>query len=199
MRDQHTLYKDINNKRRSLHLRKYRIGTIRELKAAGIRARKLSDNNSVFPSFKDGMLHLPKLIVDGSTAHIFLNLVAYDMCPDFRNHFEISSFLVFMNVKELRLADIIINELASDKEVADLFNKMDSILVPETPLFGHVRDQINSHFKSKRGRIIMLSWMGEASNTFFRSPWTIIALFAATLGLVLTFIQTWFAIHPKAS
>ncbi|RYR40908.1 hypothetical protein Ahy_A09g046655 [Arachis hypogaea] len=207
MRDQHTLYKDINNKRRSLHLRKYRIGTIRELKAAGIRVRKLSNNNSVFPSFKDGMLHLPKLTVDGSTAHIFLNLVAYEMCPDFRNHFEISSFLVFMSslidqpedVKELRLADIIINELASDKEVADLFNKMDSILVPETPLFAHVRDQIDSHFKSKRGRITMLSWMGEASNTFFRSPWTIIALLAATLGLVLTFIQTWFAIHPKAS
>ncbi|KAL1292759.1 hypothetical protein HN51_053319 [Arachis hypogaea] len=209
MRDCNTIHKEIviKIKRRSLHLRKYRIGTIRELKAAGIHVRKLSNNDSVFPSFKDGMLQLPELIVDGSTAHIFLNLVAYEMCPDFRNHFEISSFLVFMSslidqpedVKELRLAGIIINELASDKEVADLFNKMDSILVPETPLFAHVRDQIHSHFESKRGRITMLSWMGEASNTFFRSPWTIIALLAATLGLVLTFIQTWFAIHPKAS
>ncbi|XP_057732941.1 uncharacterized protein LOC130948250 [Arachis stenosperma] len=210
MRDQHTFYKDINHneiKKRSLHLRKYRIGTIRELKAAGIRVRKDSHNNSVYPSFKDGMLQLPELRVDGSTPHIFFNLVAYEMCPDFHNSFEISSFLVFMSslidqpedVKELRMAGIIINELANDKEVADLFNKMDTILVPETPWFAHVRDQIHSHFESKRGRIRMLSWMGEASNTFFRSPWTIIALLAATLGLVLTFIQTWFAIHPKAS
>ncbi|XLU29161.1 hypothetical protein S245_065227 [Arachis hypogaea] len=209
MRDQHTFYKAFNfifMKRGSLHLRKYRIGTIRELKAAGIRVTKDS-HNSLYPSFNDGMLQLPKLIVDGSTPYIFFNLVAFEMSPDFRNNFEVSSFLVFMSslidqpedVKELRMAGIIINELANDKEVADLFNKMDSILVPETPLFAHIRDQIHSHFESKRGRIRMLSWMGEASNTFFRSPWTIIALLAATLGLVLTFIQTWFAIHPKAS
>ncbi|MED6131414.1 hypothetical protein PIB30_009635 [Stylosanthes scabra] len=208
MRDQHTFYKDINKKmkRGSLHLRKYRIGTIRELKAAGIRLRKYCGINSFFPDFIDGVLKLPELIVDGSTAHIFLNLVAYEMCPDFCNSFEISSFLVFMSslidqpedVKELRMAGIIINELSNDKEVADLFNKMDTILVPETPLFAYIRDQIHSHFESKRGKIRMLAWMGEAYNTFFRSPWTIIALLAAILGLVLTFIQTWFAIHPKA-
>ncbi|XP_057732942.1 uncharacterized protein LOC130948253 [Arachis stenosperma] len=210
MRDQHTSNKDINNneiKKGSLHLRKYRIGTIRELKAAGIRVTKNSHSNSMYPSFKDGILQLPELRVDGSTAHIFFNLVAYEMCPDFHNNFEISSFLVFMSslidqpedVKELRMARIIINELANDKEVADLFNKMDTILVPETPLFAHIRDQIDLHFKSKRGRIKMLSWMREAYNTYFRSPWTIIALLAATLVLVFTSIQAWFAIHPKAS
>ncbi|XP_015950825.2 UPF0481 protein At3g47200-like [Arachis duranensis] len=210
MRDLNTIHKEIEIKidiqRRSLHLRRYRIGTIRELMAAGIRVRKHS-HNSVYPTFKDGMLELPELIVDGSTAHIFLNLVAYEMCPTFRNQLEISSFLVFMSslidqpedVKELRLAGIIINELASDKEVADLFNKMDSVLVPETPLFAHIRDQIHTHFESKRGKIKILTWMGEAYNTFFRSPWTVIALLAATLGLLLTFIQTWFAIHPTAS
>ncbi|XLU29156.1 hypothetical protein S245_065222 [Arachis hypogaea] len=209
MRGQHTIYEAINlipMKRGSLHLRKYRIGTIRELKAAGIRVTKDS-HNSLYPSFNDGMLQLPKLIVDGSTPYIFFNLVAFEMSPDFRNNFEVSSFLVFMSslidqpedVKELRMAGIIINELANDKEVADLFNKMDTILVPETLFFAHISLQIHSHFESKRGRIRMLSWMGEASNTFFRSPWTIIALLAATLGLVLTFIQTWFAMHPKAS
>ncbi|MED6131411.1 hypothetical protein PIB30_009632 [Stylosanthes scabra] len=149
IRDQATFYKDINIKRRrSLHLRKYRIGTIRELKAAGIRVAKYSGINSIFPNFIDGVLVLPELIVDGSAAHIFLNLVAYEMCPDFRNSFEISSFLVFMSslidqpedVKELRMAGIIINELANEKQVADLFNKMDTILVPETSLFAHIRD-----------------------------------------------------------
>ncbi|MED6184396.1 hypothetical protein PIB30_047085 [Stylosanthes scabra] len=210
MRDKHTFYKDINKKkikRGSLHLRKYRIGTIKELKAAGIQLRKYQASNSIFPNFTNGVLELPELVVDGSTIYIFLNLVAYEMCPDFHNGFEVSSFLVFMSslidkpedVKELRKAGIIINELANDKEVADLFNKMDTILVPETPLFAYIRDQIHSHFESKRSKIRMLAWMGEAYSTFFRSPWTIIALLAATLGLVLTFIQTWFAIHPKAS
>ncbi|QHN75636.1 hypothetical protein HN51_053314 [Arachis hypogaea] len=207
MRDLETIHKDIRVKMRSWHLRKYRIGTIRELRAAGIRVRRHSNINSLYPTFNHGILYLPELTVDGSTAHIFLNLVAHEIWPGFRNNFAISSFIVFMSslidqpedVKELRLAGVLINELANDKEVADLFNKMDTILVPETPLFAHIRDQIHVHFKSKRGKIRMLSWMGEASNTFFRSPWTIIALLAAVLGLVLTFIQTWFAIHPKSS
>ncbi|QHN75645.1 UPF0481 protein [Arachis hypogaea] len=211
MRDLDTIHKEIpaaemKIKRRSLHLTKYRIGSIRELKAAGISLRRHSAGNSIYPSFKDGILHLPELVVDGTMPHIFLNLVAYEM-THFHSDFEISSYLVLLSslvdqpedVKELRLAGILINELASDKEVSDLFNKMDIILVPETPWFANIRDQIHSHFESKRGRIKILTWMGEAYNTFFRSPWTIIALLAATLGLVLTFIQTWFAIHPKAS
>ncbi|MED6184395.1 hypothetical protein PIB30_047084 [Stylosanthes scabra] len=135
MRDQHTFYKAINKKkmkRGSLHLRKYRIGTIRELKAAGIRLRKYPGINSIFPNFFDGALELLELIVDGSIAHIFLNLVAYEMCPDFRNSFEISSFLVFMS-----------SLIDQPKDVKEL-----------------------------------------------RMPWTIIALMAARLRLVLTFIQT---------
>ncbi|XLT07528.1 hypothetical protein HN51_053321 [Arachis hypogaea] len=191
-----------------LHLRKYRIGTIRELKAAGIHVKKHSgDSNSFYPCFCNGILELPKLTTDGSTAHVFLNLVAYEMCPDFQNDFEISSFLVLLSslidhpedVRELRLAGIVINQLANDKEVADLFNNMDIIMVPETPWFASIRDQIHSHFESKQAKIRMLTWIGEAYNTYFRSPWTIIALLAATLGLILTFIQTWFALHPKAS
>ncbi|MED6202936.1 hypothetical protein PIB30_110579 [Stylosanthes scabra] len=117
-------------KRGSLHLRKYRIGTIRELKAARIRLRKYPGINSIFPNFFDGALELPELIVDGSIA--LINLVAYEMCPDFRNSFEISSFLVFMS-----------SLIDQPKDVKEL-----------------------------------------------RMPWTIIALMAARLGLVLTFIQT---------
>ncbi|MED6177267.1 hypothetical protein PIB30_096554 [Stylosanthes scabra] len=102
MKVQHKFYKDINNKkmnRECLHLRKYRIGTIRELKAAGIHVIKYSHShrNFLFPDFHKVTLQLPELNVDGTTAHIFLNLVAYEMCPDFRNSFEISSFLVFMS------------------------------------------------------------------------------------------------------
>ncbi|KAL4328347.1 hypothetical protein AHAS_Ahas13G0191000 [Arachis hypogaea] len=44
---------------------------------------------------------------------------------------------------------------------------MDTILVSETPLFAHIRDQIHMHFESKRGKIKVLNLMGEAYNTFF--------------------------------
>ncbi|KAK7287149.1 hypothetical protein RIF29_00225 [Crotalaria pallida] len=194
-------------KQRSLHLRKYRIGSIRELKDAGIGVEKHPNNTSFHPRFIDGKLRLPELTVDGSTALILLNLAAYEMCPDFSNDFQISSYVVFLSslidqpedVKELRFAGILINELSSDKEVADLFNRMDTLLVPETARYAHIRDKIRDHFESNRAQIKMLGWKGEAYNTFFRSPWTIIGLLAATLALILTFIQTWFTVHPKHS
>ncbi|KAK7330770.1 hypothetical protein VNO77_24970 [Canavalia gladiata] len=146
-RDYSQIHKEIqleNMKRKSLHLRKYRVGNIRELKAAGIKLskRKCAHSTSFYPSFDTtkGKLELPEITVDGSTATTFLNLIAYEMCPDFNNDFEISSFLVFLSslidqpedVKVLRDAKILRNELATDKEVADLFNKMDIVLVPET-------------------------------------------------------------------
>ncbi|KAK7287145.1 hypothetical protein RIF29_00219 [Crotalaria pallida] len=192
---------------RPFHLRKYRIGSIRELQEAGIRVEKHPNNTSFHPRFNHGKLQLPKLTVDGSTTFILLNLAAYEMCPDFSSDFQISPYVVFLSslidqpedVKELRSAGILINELSSDKEVADLFNRMDTLLVPETARYAHIRDKIQDHFESNRAQIKMLGWKGEACNTFCRSPWTIIAFLAATLGLVLTFIQTWFAVHPKHS
>ncbi|KAK7330771.1 hypothetical protein VNO77_24971 [Canavalia gladiata] len=44
-----------------------------------------------------------------------------------------------------------------------------------------------------------MGWIVEAYNNYFRSPWAIIALLAAILGLTLTFIQTWTSVgtHPE--
>ncbi|KAK7330772.1 hypothetical protein VNO77_24972 [Canavalia gladiata] len=211
-RDHSQIHKEIqleNMKRKSLHLRKYRVGNIRELKAAGIKVSKCPYSTSFYPSFytSEGKLELPEITVDGSTATMFLNLIAYEMCPDFNNDFEISSFLVFLSslidqpedVKVLRDAQILRNELATDKEVADLFNKMDIVLVPETARFAQITHHIEQHIASKRSKIKVMGWMVEAYNNYFRSPWAIIALLAAILGLTLTFIQTWYAIHPKGS
>lgn len=76
------------------------------------------------------------MIVDETTATTFLNLVAYEMCPDFRNNYEICSFVDFMDslidhpgdVKELRSAKILLNALMS-KEVAKIFNFVSTYLV----------------------------------------------------------------------
>ncbi|KAK7266121.1 hypothetical protein RIF29_18761 [Crotalaria pallida] len=206
MKSDHGILK-LNKK--SLHLRKYRVGSIQELKKAGIRIQKLPDGRFVHPIFNSnrGILQLPDLIVNDSTAVMFLNLIAYEMCPDFRNDFDfsVSSFIVFFSslidkpedVKELRSCGVLINELAGDKEVVDLFNQMDALLVPETNIYAEITYQMQKYFVLNPTKIKMLGWLEEAYSSFLHSPWTIIALLAATLGLTLTFIQTWFAIHPK--
>ncbi|KAK7265934.1 hypothetical protein RJT34_33559 [Clitoria ternatea] len=84
------------------------------------------------------------------------------------------------------------NQLANDKEVVNLSAGTGTVM-PETPTLAHIRDQIESHFVTNSSKTKHLAWLREAYNTYFRSPWSTIALFATTLGLILT----WYAIHPK--
>ncbi|KAL6141338.1 hypothetical protein ACLB2K_059628 [Fragaria x ananassa] len=79
-----------------------------------------------------GFLHLPPISVDDSMGPKFLNLIAYEMCPDFKNDFEVTSYICLLDslidhaddVKELRSADVLYNLLGSDEEVARLFNEI---------------------------------------------------------------------------
>ncbi|MQK22064.1 hypothetical protein EI013_27240, partial [Escherichia coli] len=87
-------------------------------------------NNVSFTSMLlRGELRLPVFVFDKPSPYFFRNLIAYEMCPDFHNNLECSSFFGFMDslidggedVKELRLAGVIQNLLGSDEELAKLF------------------------------------------------------------------------------
>nr|KYP35845.1 hypothetical protein KK1_043082 [Cajanus cajan] len=78
------------------------------------------------------------------------------------------------DVKELRLSGVFRNLLGSDENLANLFNELG----------------VDLPTKWK-------TWLAEAYNTHFSTPWTIIAFFAALQILILTFIQTLFTIHPR--
>ena len=63
---------------------------------------------------------------------MFLNLVAYEKCDNFKNDFGVTSYIAFLrslikeakDVRELRKAGIFYNLVDSDEEVAKLFNEM---------------------------------------------------------------------------
>ena len=170
---------------------------IQELKAAGIRLRKIDSRRPKDIEFSAGKLRLPVIVVDDATAPTFLNLIAYEMCPDFQNDYGISSFVAFLDslidhpedVKHLRKKGILQNALGSDEEVSALFNTISTDLVTNVGSYSEVTKAIEKHYRDK-GK----TWMYQAWSTYFRSPWSIIALLAAFVGLVLTFIQTWYSI-----
>ncbi|XP_052723302.1 uncharacterized protein LOC128193341 isoform X2 [Vigna angularis] len=136
---------------------------IEDLRAAGIKLKVEESRELKAISFRyrwmrlRAELTLPKIIVDDTIATSFHNLVAYEMCPDFENNFEISSFVTFMDslidhpedVKELRLAEVLCNELGSDEEVAKLFNTISADLVPNCGIYSSVRGQIGRYCKKK--------------------------------------------------
>lgn len=176
------------------------------MKAAGIKVKRINSNCPIDITFSSGFfsgeLKIPDIVVDDTIAPTYLNLLAYEACPDFANKYEISSYVELLDslidhaddVKELRDAGVLHNGLGSDDDVATLFNIVSTDVVADVSIYARVRADIESHYKKKHK-----TWMAMAYHTYFSTPWTIIAFFAAFLALFLTFIQTWFAIFPSSS
>ncbi|TKY49838.1 UPF0481 protein [Spatholobus suberectus] len=181
-----------------------RYRNISELKAAGIGLKKGKTRNPGGISFSNGWFYselmLPEIVVNEITVDLMFNLTAYERCHDFENDYGICSYYSFLDslvdhpddVKELKLQGILLNSLRSNEEVANFFNTIGTTLVPEKGKYGHIRAQIERHYSHKS----LPTWLALGYHTYFSNPWTIIAFLAAILGLVLTFIQTWYAIHP---
>ncbi|KAG4941440.1 hypothetical protein AAZX31_16G134100 [Glycine max] len=176
---------------------------IKELKEAGIVLKSSKTRRPRDVSFSYGWirseLKLPEIVVDDTTAATVLNLIAYEMCPDFENDYGICSYVSFLDslidhpddVKALRSEQILLNSLGSDEEVANLFNTISTDLVPDMVKYADVRNEIEKHYSDKSR-----TWLALGYHTYFSNPWAIIAFHAAVVGLALTFVQTWYTIHP---
>jgi hypothetical protein len=176
---------------------------IQELRAAGIQLKPSKSSSLADVSFKDqftfypGYIYLPPITVDDSTGPKFLNLIAYEMCPDFDNDFGVTSYICFLDslidhpddVKELRNARILHNLLGSDKEVSRLFNDIATDLVPNPNTYAHVKKQIQNCYATK-----WKTWIAQVIHDHFRSPWTIVGFSAAVLVFLLTATQTWYTV-----
>ncbi|XP_043692916.1 UPF0481 protein At3g47200-like [Telopea speciosissima] len=140
-------------------------------------------------------LSFPAISIDDSYKTLWLNLVAYEACPDFFNDRDITSFICFMDslidgpedVKELRLQGVLQNFLGSDKHVAGIFNELNTDLAPNSWTYRKVKRDIQKHFNKKCS-----VWFAELMHTHFSSPWTVIAFLAALYVLVLSTISTFF-------
>ncbi|XP_028074325.1 UPF0481 protein At3g47200-like isoform X1 [Camellia sinensis] len=148
------------------------------------------------PTCTSGILKLPPMIIDDTTKSILLNLAAYEACPDSVTDFGVTSYICFMDslidhaddVKVLRSKGILLNFLGSDQQVADIFNEIATELVPSPHAYVEVKTRIEKHHKNS-----MKIWMAEWHHTYFRSPWTFIAVAAAILAITLSVFQTFLA------
>ncbi|KHG19586.1 hypothetical protein F383_24948 [Gossypium arboreum] len=171
---------------------------VKELKNAWIwlkasKTRSLTDI-SFNRYFFVGILQLPPITVDDST----MNLIAYEMCPDFYNNFTVTSYMGFLDslideaedVKELRDAGILFNRLGSDKEVAKLVKKMNMDLFPSPMIYKHVKLQMHNHREK-----MWIKYPAQVYRTFFRTRWTFFAFVGAIAALIIGALQVYYTIH----
>ncbi|GLT91334.1 hypothetical protein SLE2022_092250 [Rubroshorea leprosula] len=172
---------------------------VKELKAKGIRFKpkeKIDGITDIDFSHRSCMptLRLAPIVVNDETIPIWLNLIAYEICSDFINECEITSYIDFLeslidsgeDVKELRDAGVLFNGLGSDENLAEMFNKISQYLVPNPEKYESLKDRIQYRYN--------LAWASDVAyfyHTYFRTPWSFLLFLSAVAGLLMTALQTY--------
>lgn len=177
--------------------------SIKELKEAGIHVSPTETSSLRDVEFHIGFLgtlKIPRIVVDDSTGSKFMNLVAYEMCPDFQNDFGVTSYLCFLDslidtaqdVKELRHAGMLLNYMGSDEDVAHLFNTMTTDLVPDLQTYHRVTNKIRRYCENP-----WTTSIAKLYYTHFSTPWSIVGFLGALLGLLFTAIQAFYSMRKN--
>ncbi|OVA19722.1 Protein of unknown function DUF247 [Macleaya cordata] len=179
------------------------IHCVRELQEAGVKFMKNEENDLLDIEYEDGVLQIPPLYIDDNTVPLFLNFVAYEQCdqeaePYFTNYFMFFDSLVnaSKDVEILHNNGIINHVLGSDKDVANLFNKLcrEIIYDVENCHLSKEMKGVNDYYKAYYATRWHV-WWTNLIRDYFSSPWTFLSLLAAIVLLLLTTAQTFFAFY----
>lgn len=181
---------------------RYVFRSVMDLKSKGIHftASKINSLKGVRFSpatfCQPAMLKLPSWDVTMYTRVFFKNMIAYELSRNFSMPRNIITYVSLMKLlvvtkkdaKELREKGIIINNLASDEQVVQLYNALNTYEAEDTAFYWNVKEDIERHYNSK-----LKMWMANLKTQYFDNPWSIIALAGSVLLLCLTILQTYYA------
>ncbi|KAM0046874.1 hypothetical protein Hdeb2414_s0009g00321711 [Helianthus debilis subsp. tardiflorus] len=191
------------------HVEEYKCNfrNVSELVDLGIHF-KPSDTRLAHIEFSRGwwwfsaIVKLPPIVVDDSSRAKLLNLAAYETCSR-GDDLSVSSYIALLDylidntddVKLLRKAWVLRNDLGSDKEVSDVFNEIGNDLLYDVRAYMKAKNGIQSHFECWSNRLF-----SQLKHEYFKSPWAIFALLGALIALFLTGVQTYYTIwSPKGT
>ncbi|KAL2501819.1 Plant protein of unknown function [Forsythia ovata] len=175
--------------------------SVTELKAKGIYFKPSSNclKDVKFKSYKlFGQIQLPIWFFSDHSKQFFLNMIAYEASPESDVDFPTICYINFLkslivkpeDVKELREKKILFSSLDGDEQIVQVIKDIDTCGIDLPPIFNEVKMRIEEHCSNKAK-----TWIAELFHTYFRNPWTFIALLAATFLLCLTFLQTYYTIN----
>ncbi|KAD3336156.1 hypothetical protein E3N88_31675 [Mikania micrantha] len=143
-------------------------------------------------------LRMPVLKVHDLTEMILRNLIAYEESS--QTHYYITSYAFVINmlvntqddVAKLIDSEVLVNEMGSNEEVANMINKICKEIAVVNSLYHQQWETLDKFYNSYWPKQI-----GGIRRTYFSSPWNIIALIAAIFAFALTIVQTIFTIRDN--
>ncbi|KAL8037006.1 hypothetical protein ABFX02_11G012300 [Erythranthe guttata] len=177
--------------------------SVMDLKAKGIHFKPRRSHSVVDVTFKShalfGQLKLPIQYVSPQTRVTLSNLIAYEVSPNSGATPAVLAYVIFMkslvetpaDVKELQRKGILINSFPTHEKAVEVFSEIDTFGYGDIDTFAQVKSYVEAHCRNRAK-----TWLADLIHTRFETPWSAIALFAALLLLILTFLQTWYTMHP---
>ncbi|XP_058082510.1 UPF0481 protein At3g47200-like [Magnolia sinica] len=172
---------------------------VKYLRSKGVKLKKKEKWSSILDvEFKNGVLEIPPLQIDGSTNTLFRNLVAFEQCYS-EATICFTTYVSFMDCiintsKDVALLyrnGIMDNMLGSDQEVAHLFNQLciGTFDYPINYLSGLYCD-VQKHCNTKWN----LQWASLRRN-YFTNPWASLSSIAAVILILVTIAQTFYTVY----
>ncbi|RCV29884.1 hypothetical protein SETIT_6G049200v2 [Setaria italica] len=147
-------------------------------------------------------MSLPIITLDANTEVVLRNLVAYEAVA-VRGPLVLARYTELMNgiidtardVKILRQGGVVVNQLKSDREAADMWNGMcRATRLSKVPRLDAAIREVNAH----RSRRAAARAQKLLKRYVFRS-WRILTLLAAVVLLLMTAMQTFCSVYPCKS
>ncbi|XP_077228616.1 UPF0481 protein At3g47200-like [Tasmannia lanceolata] len=164
---------------------------------AQVELKKSKTENLDGISLKNGVLTLPAFRIHSPTESVLLNIAAFEHLHPEANH-RVSSYIDFMSALLISAEDSslirsinVVGTRKNDESVPIFIQKIrndmgfnphygDELLIMTFKLIDYtIRRKRRLH-----------EWGSNLKQTYFKNPWTFMALIAATLLLVCTIIQT---------
>ncbi|XP_078161181.1 UPF0481 protein At3g47200-like [Carex rostrata] len=171
-----------------------------ELKQKGLNFKQKNNPKHILDiSFEDGVLKIPRLEITDDTKPIFANLLAFEHSKYGKKNKPFTRYVAFLDnlvntpndVTILQECEIIENWLGSEEEVTLFINNVTEYTDFDgdhylAELYTEVNRYIGLNFHKQRAKCI---------RDYFSSPCATISLIAASILLVLTFVQAFIAVY----
>jgi hypothetical protein len=177
------------------------IPSISKLRRAGIKVKKREKDNFLEVKFlRGGVIEMPIIILNDLMCSFLVNCVAFEQCHSMSSkHFSV--YALFLDCLVNTAGDVeylcdhgVIENYIETDVAASFINDLGKGLTFNCDYFPffYLCYCVNEYYQNRLHRH-WTSFKGE----YFDKPWLCISVFGGVVLLVLSFLQTYYTIHPK--
>ncbi|XP_062232799.1 UPF0481 protein At3g47200-like [Phragmites australis] len=174
----------------------------KELEEAGVKFRARQGATSFLDvEFHGGVLEIPTLQLYDYSEPLLRNLIAFEQTYPFTPG-HVTAYAIFMDclvsspedMRLLQLSGVLVNQMngARNRDAAGFFGRLchEAHLAADRNYLAGVITGVNKYQRARWPR-----WRAALVRNYFSNPWVVTSLAAAVLLLVLTMLQSFFAVY----